>query len=115
MGQVLLQNHKFTIMEGLYILAPVGAGCLITLAILLEGASIYRHSAWQIVNANLVQFLIVCFFGFAVNFLSFAVIQATSSLTCKIFNLARGVGMVFISIIFCGEVITHAQAVGYCF
>merc|ERR1712146_849967 len=63
-----------------------------------------EHPAW---------FAAAAFLGLVVNFVGFLVVQATSSLTAKILNTARCVALVFVGVIFYGEVVTPMALVGY--
>eukprot|EP00929_Paragymnodinium_shiwhaense_P000280 TRINITY_DN100520_c0_g1_i1.p1 TRINITY_DN100520_c0_g1~~TRINITY_DN100520_c0_g1_i1.p1 ORF type:complete len:536 (+),score=80.90 TRINITY_DN100520_c0_g1_i1:125-1609(+) len=111
--QVLLQDCKFTITEGLYVLAPVAGGCLLALSALFELPKAIERGAWRIPYEHPHYFLAVGLLGFLVNFLAFAVVQATSSLTLKILNVIRCVGVVIVSVVFYHEVLSRTQLVGY--
>eukprot|EP00927_Polykrikos_kofoidii_P053632 TRINITY_DN48223_c0_g1_i1.p1 TRINITY_DN48223_c0_g1~~TRINITY_DN48223_c0_g1_i1.p1 ORF type:complete len:373 (-),score=47.58 TRINITY_DN48223_c0_g1_i1:33-1151(-) len=111
--QVLLQNNRLTVVEGLYVLAPVGAASLILLSLIMEFPRMMKNQALTIVAQHPLYFLSVCILGFLVNFLALAVVRVTSSLTLKILNLARCVGLVFVGVIFYGESISVQQRVGY--
>merc|ERR1712130_674017 len=51
--------------------------------------------------------------GVACNFATMAVISATSSITLKVLNTFRAVGVVIFSVVFLGEVVTFMEACGY--
>ena len=51
--------------------------------------------------------------GLCVNFLSYAVIQTTSSLTMKVLGSVRNIFTIVIGIMFYGEVVTMQSAMGY--
>merc|ERR1719331_816086 len=98
--QKLLQNHKFTVIEGMYVLAPPGASCLLFAAVLLEWPRMIRAGHHMMPLAQPTYFGVAALLGLGVNFVGFLVVQATSSVTCKILNTARCVSLVFIGIIF---------------
>merc|ERR1712224_524856 len=54
--QFLLQNLKFGIVEGQYILAPATALSLIVASVVFEGKAIIENNSLSIVLANPVQF-----------------------------------------------------------
>eukprot|EP00927_Polykrikos_kofoidii_P064970 TRINITY_DN60773_c0_g1_i1.p1 TRINITY_DN60773_c0_g1~~TRINITY_DN60773_c0_g1_i1.p1 ORF type:complete len:376 (+),score=37.82 TRINITY_DN60773_c0_g1_i1:136-1263(+) len=111
--QVLLQNKKLTVVEGLFTLAPVSAACLIFCSLCLESRRMFETQSWRIVAEHPKSFLFVSFLGFVVNFVGLAVVRVTSSLTAKVLNLARCVGLVFIGVFVYGESISVQQRIGY--
>merc|ERR1719352_651519 len=58
-------------------------------------------------------FATAAFLGLLVNWVGLLVVQATSSLTIKILNTARCVALVFVGVIFYGEVVSPMELVGY--
>ena len=84
MTQFLLQNMKFGVVEGLYVLAPASAFWLFLASACYEFREMARQGAFRVVAANPLTFLAASTMGLGVNFLSYYVIQATSSLTMKV-------------------------------
>jgi drug/metabolite transporter (DMT)-like permease len=111
--QKLLQNEKFTIIETMYVLAPPGSACLILAAMITEWRDMIMRGQYVVLYQHPVRFLAAAALGVAVNFVGFMVVQATSSLTTKILNTARGMGLVFIGVLVYGEVITPVEMFGY--
>ena len=84
MTQFLLQNMKFGVVEGLYVLAPASAFWLFLASAWYEFRDMSNKGAFLVVAANPLTFLAASTMGLGVNFLSYYVIQATSSLTMKV-------------------------------
>lgn len=111
--QRLLQNEKFSVVETMYVLAPAGAGFLALAAMILEWPIMMQKGDFRIVHDKPFWFIVAIVLGVSVNFTSFLVLQVTSSLTCRVLNIARCVALVFIGICFYGEVVTQMECVGY--
>jgi len=111
--QKLLQTSKFTVMEALYVLAPPQAMCLFGAAVLLEWPTMLRTGSLEILTAHPSPFIGAAVLGLAVNFVGMMLVQATSSLFCKILNTVRCVGLVCIGSIFYGEEIGLMEICGY--
>lgn len=111
--QFLLKNLKFGIIEGLYVLAPASAFWLMTASFVLEYKKMISANAFNIIFDNPVIFLSASFMGLGVNYLSYLVIQYTSSLTMKVLSTIRNIGIIFIGVALYGEVVTTNQALGY--
>ena len=82
--QFLLQNLKFGVVEGQYVLAPASALCLFTASAFLEMPDMFQRNAFSIVFDYPMYFALASCMGLVVNFLSYYVIHATSSLTMKV-------------------------------
>jgi len=111
--QFFLQQLKFGVIEGQYVLAPASAFWLFMASAFYELPTMLEKNAFTIVIDNIGLFLVVSFMGIAVNFLSYLVIQCTSSLTMKILGSVRSVGLIYIGIIFYNEVVSFNEMVGY--
>ena len=88
MTQFLLQNLKFGIVEGLYVLAPASGFWLLVAAAIMEMPAMFTQGAWFTIAEYPFHFLVAMSMGVCINFLSYLVIQATSSLTMKV-NLSN--------------------------
>ena len=82
--QFLLKNMKFGVIEGLYVLAPASAFWLLAASIVLEYRDMVEKNAFDTMAKNPILFLAASFMGLGVNYLSYLVIQVTSSLTMKV-------------------------------
>lgn len=113
--QFLLQDLKFNVFEGLYVLAPASAMWLSVATLIVEVPSMLgRGDAFYDGVAELVPVLVLSgTMGVCVNIVSYYLIQLTSSLTLKVITTIRNVGVVFIGIIFFNETVTNTQFVGY--
>ena len=75
---------KFGVVEGLYVLAPASAFWLFLASACYEFQDMGKKGAFQVIWANPLTFVAASTMGLGVNFLSYFVIQATSSLTMKV-------------------------------
>jgi len=113
LSQKILQNHKFTVLEGLYITAPPGAASLLLGVTVLEARGMLEAGHHRIPMQYPCTFASAAALGVAVNFISFLVMQRTSALTMKILNTARSVGLVVVGVLFYREVHPWVQLGGY--
>mmetsp|Transcript_25482 Transcript_25482/g.71729 ORF Transcript_25482/g.71729 Transcript_25482/m.71729 type:complete len:452 (-) Transcript_25482:91-1446(-) len=113
MTQRLLQELKFTVVEGFYVLAPPSAACLFGAAAFLEWPSMLREGHLDIVASNPWRFVAAATLGLAVNCVSLCLIQLTSSLFSKILNTVRGICLVLVGVLFYGEEIAPLELFGY--
>jgi hypothetical protein len=84
--QFLLQNLKFGVIEGQYVLAPATAFWLFLTSAFYEFPAMMKAGAFTTIFMNPLTFLAASTMGLGVNFLTYLVIQATSSLTMKVMN-----------------------------
>lgn len=82
--QNLLQNLNFGVTEGQYFLSVASCICLFTFSLLFEIPEILREGKLLIMFSNFHVFFFAALLGLLVNYLSYYVIQATSSLTMKV-------------------------------
>jgi len=113
LSQKILQHHKFSVLEGLYMTAPAGSICLVTGVLVLEAPEMMRLGHQQIPLDNARIFVVAAMLGVAINFISFLVMQLTSALTMKILNTARSVGLVAVGVLVYGEYHPSRQLCGY--
>eukprot|EP01034_Spumella_vulgaris_P031426 gene31426-38813_t len=111
--QFFLQQLKFGVVEGQYVLAPASAFWLFLASFIYESKAMYEKDAFGIITNNIPIFIIASFMGIGVNYLSYLVIQSTSSLTMKILGTARNVMVIIIGVLFYAEVITLHEGLGY--
>lgn len=82
--QYLLQQLKFGVVEGLYVLAPAAAFWLMLASLLFESQKMLQNNGPMILMTNLHLFVLAAVLGVLINFASYGVIQSTSSLTMKV-------------------------------
>lgn len=111
--QRLLQNSKFTVAEGLYFLALPCFCLLLAFGVMLEVPNMLQNGHHRLLQTHLAWFLASGLLGIVANYLSFVVVQVTSSVTLKILNCARSTGLVVVSVLALGEVVSHMELVGY--
>jgi drug/metabolite transporter (DMT)-like permease len=111
--QFFLQDLKFSVIESQYILSPACFFWLFLLACIFELPQFLEQNAITIVFENLNWFIFAAALGVGVNFITYFVIQFTSSLTMKILGTVRNICLVFVGVIFYGENITTNQFLGY--
>ena len=113
MTQFLLQNLKFGVIEGLYILSPASAFWLFLASGFFELPKMIETNAFSILIKNPGAFLVASTMGLCVNFLSYLVIQATSSLTMKVLGIVRSIGTIILGAFIYHETITFNEGLGY--
>jgi hypothetical protein len=109
--QKLLHNCKFTLVEGLYVIAPAAGIFLFCAAFLLELPRFWERYSAMVDNP--AYFVGTCALGLVVNFVGLAVVQATSSLTVKVLNTIRGICVIMVGLLFYGEHCTSMEFAGY--
>eukprot|EP01065_Artemidia_motanka_P017622 TRINITY_DN2105_c3_g1_i1.p1 TRINITY_DN2105_c3_g1~~TRINITY_DN2105_c3_g1_i1.p1 ORF type:complete len:361 (+),score=121.91 TRINITY_DN2105_c3_g1_i1:267-1349(+) len=111
--QWFLQNAKFSVMEGAYVLAPPGALALFTTAAVVEWPRVYSSGSYLAAFQSAHLFIAAMFLGIGVNLLSYVVIQETSSLTFKIVMTLRNIGLVLVGVAVYHETVTPHEWAGY--
>ena len=111
--QYFLQQLKFGVVESGYFLAPASAFWLFTASMYFEIPTMLEKNAFQIMQDHVQYFLLSAMMGVGVNFISYFMIQCTSSLTMKILVQVRNICMVVIGVLLYHEVVTANQAFGY--
>eukprot|EP00597_Dinobryon_sp_UTEXLB2267_P004860 CAMPEP_0170076850 /NCGR_PEP_ID=MMETSP0019_2-20121128/13776_1 /TAXON_ID=98059 /ORGANISM="Dinobryon sp., Strain UTEXLB2267" /LENGTH=291 /DNA_ID=CAMNT_0010288809 /DNA_START=159 /DNA_END=1034 /DNA_ORIENTATION=- len=111
--QFFLQQLKFGIVESQYVLSPASAFWLFLASALYELPTMYKDNALAIIVNNIPAFFVASFMGIGVNYLSYLVIQYTSSLTMKILGTVRNIILIFYGVLMHGEVITQNEYLGY--
>ena len=69
--------------------------------------------AFITIRDNFIIFAVASVMGIGVNFLSYLVIQYTSSLTMKILGTARNILTIMVGVVFYNETVTLNEAIGY--
>merc|ERR1719265_753309 len=113
LGEVLLQEQKFTVMETMYFVAPPTALCIACVAAVVEWPRLVPQGGLTIVAQHPEHFVLCSVLGVFVNFLGWMLIQATSTLTLKILNAARCVALVIIGVLFYNETVSQLGGIGY--
>eukprot|EP01059_Diplonema_ambulator_P020920 TRINITY_DN3487_c0_g3_i1.p1 TRINITY_DN3487_c0_g3~~TRINITY_DN3487_c0_g3_i1.p1 ORF type:complete len:223 (+),score=58.27 TRINITY_DN3487_c0_g3_i1:1-669(+) len=95
--QFLLKKKKMTIIESQCFLAPPSSICLFAIAAFSgEWTTIYVNKDYMIAANNPVLFMLAASLGSVVNYLTFAVIQATSGTMLKVLGTVRNVIVVIV-------------------
>eukprot|EP01059_Diplonema_ambulator_P012971 TRINITY_DN23461_c0_g1_i1.p1 TRINITY_DN23461_c0_g1~~TRINITY_DN23461_c0_g1_i1.p1 ORF type:complete len:330 (+),score=70.35 TRINITY_DN23461_c0_g1_i1:23-1012(+) len=111
--QFLLQNKKFSVIEAQYVLAPPGVLFLGLSAWYMEWDAMYAKQDYALIAAYPITFLTASLLGLSINFLTFYVIQYTSSLTLKILGMFRNIFLIFVGMVTYHEVIPRSEALGF--
>eukprot|EP01038_Epipyxis_sp_PR26KG_P014478 gene14478-19434_t len=111
--QYFLQQLKFGIVEGQYVLSPASAAWLFMFSMYFEFPKMVEKNAFSIILNNPLTFLATSFMGIGVNFLSYLVIQYTSSLTMKVLGTVRNIFVIIIGVLAYKEVISFNETCGY--
>eukprot|EP01064_Diplonema_japonicum_P028508 TRINITY_DN4385_c0_g2_i3.p1 TRINITY_DN4385_c0_g2~~TRINITY_DN4385_c0_g2_i3.p1 ORF type:complete len:170 (+),score=21.10 TRINITY_DN4385_c0_g2_i3:298-807(+) len=95
--QFLLKKKKMSIIESQCFLAPPTCACLFAFAAFGgEWTTIYVQQDYKIVSDNVVLFAAAASLGSVVNYLTFAVIQATSGTMLKVLGTVRNIIVVIV-------------------
>ena len=142
MTQFLLHHCKFGVIEGQYVLAPATAFWLFMASAIFEGPDLLRSSLtrdtgaldktlllptgtaassnptfvptpWEVMRENPLPFVLASTMGLCVNFMSYLVIQVTSSLTMKVLGSVRNIITIFFGVMLWGDVISIQATLGY--
>lgn len=111
--QKLLNNLKFGIVEGLYVLCPFGVVFLISASLVSEFPTIIEKKDYMIVYNNPGTFFMASIFGLMIQFLVMKVIQMTSGVTLKVVTTFRNACTIGYAVLVFGEVLTAIQIFGY--
>lgn len=111
--QNFLQSLRFGIVESQFYMAPAGAVCLMGASVLTEYKVMYANGAFAQMVAHPALFFLTGTLGVGVNFLSYLVVQQTNSVTLKVLGAARNAGLVLLSVLYYGELVSGTQALGY--
>jgi Triose-phosphate Transporter family len=113
--QFLLKDLKMGVVEGQYVLAPATAFFLFLASICVEVPHMIRTGQFSALNNYPLLFAISAVLGIIVNFLSYFVIQLTSSLSLKILVMFRNFFVIVIGILLYKEQTSESEIVGYIF
>jgi drug/metabolite transporter (DMT)-like permease len=111
--QYVLKDCKFSVIEGLYYMAPASLCSLLVYAGYYEWGAIFTSGDYAKVLENPQWFIASGLLGIAVNFVGFLVIQSTSALFVKMLVTARNAGLVLFSVLMFDETVTATQLLGY--
>jgi len=111
--QKILQHHKFSVLEGMYLTAPASGLCLLVGGSLLESQALIEAGHHWIPFEHPAGFFWSAALGVGINFISFLVMRLTSALTMKILNTFRSIGLVAVGVVFYGEYHSPKQLLGY--
>eukprot|EP00037_Helgoeca_nana_P027525 m.315563 g.315563 ORF g.315563 m.315563 type:complete len:313 (+) comp27525_c0_seq1:327-1265(+) len=111
--QVLLQQLRFSPVEGLYYMAPAGTLCMLVMVATFEATDMSNRGALDTVRQHWQYFALASTLGFGLNLLSFWIIQLTSSVMLKIISVARTAALVLWCAVFLHEKITSLEIIGY--
>ena len=95
--------------EGLMYLAPACTMWLFLGVLLVEWPAMAREGALDLMQAKPLLYMAAAAMGFGVNALAYVVIQTASSLTLKVLGTVKNAMVVWIGVVFIGDVITGLQ------
>lgn len=111
--QYALQDCKFTLMEGQYFLAPIGAACLVSMAVVFELPEMIDQNHFTKALEYPLHFMVAGGLGLGVQVLTTSVIQLTNSTTVKILSQLRNALVVLSGVVLYDEVVGGMQLLGY--
>ena len=97
------------VVEGLMHLAPACALWLLLGVAVIEWPAMAREGALDLMRARPLLYLSAAAMGFLVNSLAYVVIQTANSLTLKVLGTVKNAMVVWIGVVFIGDVITGLQ------
>lgn len=113
--QFLLKDLKMGVIEGQYVLAPATAFCLFFASAGVEVPHMIKTGQYSALANFPLLFAVSAVLGIIVNFLSYFVIQLTSSLSLKILVMFRNFFVIVIGILIYNEQTSESEIVGYIF
>ncbi len=111
--QYVVKNLHMGVVESQYFLSSSTASCLFLASVIMEFRTMYENKGFQILLNHPNIFLLAGLLGVFVNFLTYFVIQLTSSLNLKILNTLRNILLIFVSIFFYKEYVSVNEVFGY--
>ena len=90
-------------------LAPACTMWLFLGVLLVEWPAMAREGALGLMQAKPLLYMAAAVMGFGVNALAYVVIQTASSLTLKVLGTVKNAMVVWIGVVFIGDVITGLQ------
>ena len=111
--QHLLKNHKLSVFQSQYYLAPIGASFLLVGALFNETGKAVKLNALATMAEHPLLFTASALLGVVASMLTFLVIKLTNSVTLKVINTARNAAFVLFTVMVLGEKASALQVLGY--
>lgn len=111
--QLVLDNMRFPVVEGLYFMAPAASIFIVLGVGVMEWPEMVEKHGLQIVAENPLTFGMAGLLGFGVNFSGFLCIKLLGGLSMKVISTFRNIAVVVVSASFFGDVVTWVETVGY--
>jgi drug/metabolite transporter (DMT)-like permease len=111
--QYLLKDLKLGVVESQYFLSSSTAMCLFTASALTEIPQMIQARGFYILYEQFGVFALAASLGILVNYLTYFVIQLTSSLNLKILGMFRNILLIMVSIFMYQEKVTTNEIIGY--
>jgi len=113
MNQKLMQNLCFSEVEAMYYIAGTSVFLLALPTVALEWGDLFARERYMVFWEYPLHMLGACVLGLGVNFITMFAINLTSSMTVKVLNTFRCIGLVFLGVLFYGETRSSRQLCGY--
>ena len=104
-----MRNGMGDVVEGLMHLAPACSLWLGIGVVFVEARTMARENALQLIVDKPFLYALAAAMGFMVNLLAYVVIQTSSSLTLKVLGTVKNALVVWIGVVFLGDIITGLQ------
>ena len=111
--QYILKDLKLGVVESQYFLSSSTAMCLFTASALTEIPQMIQARGFYILYEQFGVFVLAASLGILVNYLTYFVIQLTSSLNLKILGMFRNILLIMVSIFLYQEKVTTNAMIGY--
>ena len=92
-------------------LAPACAMWLLLGVVVIEWPQMAKEGALDLMRAKPLLYLAAAAMGFMVNALAYVVIQTANSLTLKVLGTVKNAMVVWIGVVFIGDIITGLQVI----
>jgi hypothetical protein len=112
-SQYLLCDMRFSVVEGLFYLAPAGFVGISVVSLVVEVPNMDIGQVLVTLKGHFGYLLLASAAGLVINALSFAIIQLTSAVMLKGIGTARTAGFVLFCATVLGEPVSVVQFVGY--
>jgi hypothetical protein len=112
--QHLLRACRFSVLEGMYFVAPTACLSMLTASALLEGPAFVAARAHEKFLAYPSAFAATVALGVVLNFASYFVISTAGALALKVLGTVRNTALVVVGVSYFHDACSGKEAAGYC-
>lgn len=111
--QFVLQNRKFSVVEGMYYMAPAAAVWLLAAAAVLEVPVLISSGDYTIIQDQWQLFALAAVLAIILNFASFWTVKVTSGIILKVLGTVRTIFIILYGVYAYNETVSMQSAMGY--